>query len=162
MSISKDVIDMISKLIHPCELSEQEIKKIENMSCMYAEQIIEKAIYVSYFNNIHNIENITHEIIADFLNYAEGTAYNLSKSPMEQKITHISNLGKKVIQDWKRKEAQEFLLNYSVESIINGVNDEEILKQLELILLITKKCISWKDWYKNIQSVINNNDIKAA
>lgn len=102
---------------------------------------------------------LTKESVGEFVNKLGGIAYNKSKSPIDQEITHIKNRCKKLYSYWNDAQGEDILIRY-VRALRNaGWSDDRILDDLQTeVKRICNLSRNWSQWEDAIERWIKDID----
>ena len=85
-----------------------------------------------------------------------GIAYIKSRSPIEQKILHIKNVGKFNIYDWNDKCAMELLHSFVSKSLLSKIPESKILEELDRrIMYFTRYIHNWTEWLSAMTQLVD-------
>ena len=154
----KKIETIINEKIHPYTLNEVGKASIANLTKQYPYKLLIECIDIgvaSYFRYNENNE-LVQESVNDFLNKLGGIVFNKSKSPIDQEISHIVNVGKSIFTYWNKDKATQILRDYVYE-LRQHWNDDAILEDLRgdtKRLLNSSK--NWTQWVSSMERWISD------
>lgn len=152
----KRIETIISEKIHPYSLNEKGQAGIARLVKQYPYELLIECIDIgvsSYFKYDENGE-LTNDSVNDFLDKLGGIAFNKSRSPIDQEISHLVNIGKMKFDYWNKNRASQILLNY-VKELRPYWKEEDILNDLKgdtVRLMNNSK--NWSQWTANMEQWI--------
>ena len=157
----KKIETIINEKIHPFSLNEIGCARVSLLERQYPYELLVECIDIGilkYFRHDDNNE-LTKESVDIFLKKLGGIAYNKSKSPIEQEISHIVNVGNSIFKYWNKDNANQILHNY-VCVLRQHWNDETILEDLrgETTGLLNSSR-NWSQWVSKMERWIS--DVKG-
>lgn len=155
----KNDLDSIVNYIHtkimPITLSERGKSKISNLLNQFKKEELRNAIDIGYEVYVHFDENgePTRDSVSNFLDKIGGIAHNNSLSPIDQKLRHLKNIGKKNFNYWDEKKATSILNNYVRALRYKGWSDDDILNDLNNEAFErASECDNWSQWRNLFES----------
>ena len=130
---------------------------IENLYKKYNFDLLIECVDISaeYYLIFDENDFPTKESVENFFDKIGGIAYNKSLSPVEQKINHVMNYGRKIFYDWRWNEAKLLLKRYVSKLKEFEYSDEEIIENLnDYVMLIMEYSQNWRHWYNSIKEQI--------
>lgn len=128
----KKIETIISEKIYPYILNEKGAANISQLARQYSYELLLECIDIgvsSYFR-YDDEGKLTGESVDVFLNRLGGIAYNKSRSPLDQEIEHLKNIGKASFAYWNSVRADELLHSYIDELVLFGWSESMILRDL--------------------------------
>lgn len=90
---------------------------------------------------------LTQESVGNFLSKLGGIAFNKSKSPIDQEISHIKNRCKKAYTSWQDFKADDILSRYISGLKKSGWTENQILKDLQTdVVRLSNSSRNWTQW----------------
>lgn len=152
----KKIETIIEEKIRPFTLNEVGKAGIANLTKQYPYKLLIECIDIgvaSYFRYNKNNELI-QESVNDFLNKLGGIVFNKSKSPIDQEISHIVNIGQSIFTYWNKDRATQILRDYVYE-LRQHWNDETILGDLQgETKRLLNSSSNWTQWTSNMEQWI--------
>ena len=154
----KIITDYINNKISPIILNENGITYIYGWIKKYKIEDILDSIDISAESYLlYHSQEIYNESAVTFLNKIGGILAVKNMTPIRQRISYISGIGKNRINTWDDKTAKIILTKYTIALQKYGWNEEKILEDLENeINPFTKTATKWNDWKNQIETWINN------
>lgn len=145
----KKIETIILEKIYPYTLNEKGTSSISQLVRQYSYELLLECIDIgvsSYFQ-YDNEGKLTKESVAVFLNMLGGIAYNKSRSPIDQEIEHLKNIGKLNFVYWDSVHADELLHSYVDELTLFGWSESMILRDLrgETVRMLNNS-ENWSAW----------------
>ncbi|GHU38074.1 hypothetical protein FACS1894105_11370 [Clostridia bacterium] len=112
-----------------------------------------KGIYLKFDEN-----GATSDVSANsFLEKYSGLIVNKSKPPIEQKISHLCNVARQGVDDWRQNEAKIVLKNYVTALRNKNWSDDSIIEDLTIeVMPICRDAYSWAWWRNKINKWIDD------
>lgn len=152
----KRIETIISERISPYSLNEKGQADIARLVKQYPYELLKECIDIgvaSYFRYDENGE-LTQLSVNDFLNNLGGIAFNKSRSPIDQEISHLVSIGKMKFSYWNKNRASQLLHNY-VKELRSYWSETDILEDLKgdtARLMGNSK--NWSQWTANMEQWI--------
>lgn len=152
----KRIETIISERISPYSLNEKGQADIARLVKQYPYELLKECIDIgvaSYFRYDENGE-LTQLSVNDFLNKLGGIAFNKSRSPIDQEISHLVSIGKMKFSYWNKNKASQLLHNY-VKELRSYWSETDILEDLKgdtVRLMNNSK--NWTQWTANMEQWI--------
>lgn len=144
----KKIETIISEKIGPYSLNEKGQADVAKLTKQYPYELLIECIDIgvaSYFRYDKDGE-LTQDSVNDFLNKLGGIAFNKSRSPIDQEISHLVNIGRMKFNYWDKNIAAQILHNYVKELRVYW-DEEAILEDLQgetVRLMNTSR--NWSQW----------------
>lgn len=154
----KRIETIISEKIHPYSLNEKGQAGIARLVKQYPYELLIECIDIgvsSYFKYDENGE-LTNDSVNDFLDKLGGIAFNKSRSPIDQEISHLVNIGKMKFGYWNKNRASQLLHNY-VKELSSYWSEADILDDLKgdtARLMSNSK--NWSQWTASMERWISD------
>lgn len=152
----KRIETIISERISPYSLNEKGQADIARLVKQYPYELLKECIDIgvaSYFRYDENGE-LTQLSVNDFLNKLGGIAFNKSRSPIDQEISHLVSIGKMKFSYWNKNRASQLLHNY-VKELRSYWSETDILEDLRgdtaRLMGISK---NWSQWTATMEQWI--------
>lgn len=152
----KRIETIISERISPYSLNEKGQADIARLVKQYPYELLKECIDIgvaSYFRYDENGE-LTQLSVNDFLNKLGGIAFNKSRSPIDQEISHLVSIGKMKFSYWNKNRASQLLHNY-VKELRSYWSETDILEDLKgdtaRLMGISK---NWSQWTATMEQWI--------
>lgn len=157
----KKIETIITEKIYPYSLNEKGMADISQLVRQYPYELLLECIDIgvsSYFC-YDDEERLTRESVNVFLCKLGGIAYNKSRSPIDQEILHLKNMGKSKFAYWNPARADELLHEYVEELDLYGWSESMILDDLrgETVRMMNISD-NWSQWSSSMSHWIE--DIK--
>ena len=157
----KKIETIINEKIHPFSLNEKGRAGVARLVGQYPYELLVECINIgvaSYFR-YDDDGLLTQDSVNNFLDKLGGIVFNKSKSPIDQEISHIVNVGKSIFTYWNKDKAAQILRDY-VSELRQHWNDDAILEDLRgdtKRLLNSSK--NWTQWVSSMERWIS--DVKG-
>lgn len=154
----KRIETIISERISPYSLNEKGQADIARLVKQYPYELLKECIDIgvaSYFRYDENGE-LTQLSVNDFLNKLGGIAFNKSRSPIDQEISHLVSIGKMKFSYWNKNRASQLLHNY-VKELRSYWSETDILEDLKgdtARLMGNSK--NWSHWTASMEQWISD------
>ncbi|ADU26510.1 hypothetical protein [Ethanoligenens harbinense] len=100
---------------------------------------------------------LTQESVGKFLDKLGGIAYNKSKNPIDQEISHIKNKCKKIYAYWNDFKAEDILAKYILALRKSDWTDNQILNDLKTeVNRLSNSSTSWSQWFATMEKWIED------
>lgn len=154
----KSIETIINQKIQPYSLNEKGRAGIARLANKFPYDYLVECINigVSTYFRYDNDGNLTENSVSEFLNKLGGIAFNKSRSPIDQEISHIINVGKTKFSYWNKDRALQILNDYVNELRIHW-SDNAILNDLqgETIQLMNRSR-NWTNWIAGMEKWISD------
>lgn len=152
----KRIETIISERIHPYSLNEKGQADVAKLVKQYPYELLKECIDIgvaSYFRYDKDGE-LTQDSVNDFLNKLGGIAFNKSRSPIDQEISHLVSIGRLKFNYWDKNRAAQILHNYVKELRVYW-DENAVLEDLqgETIRLMNTSG-NWSQWKANMEQWI--------
>lgn len=154
----KKIETIIGERIRPYALNEKGLAGIAKLVKQYPYELLVECIDIgvaSYFKYDEN-GDLTQGSVNDFLNKLGGIAFNKSRSPIDQEISHLVSIGKMKFNYWNKNRASQILHNY-VKELRMYWDEENILDDLRgdaARLMSNSK--NWSQWNASMERWISD------
>lgn len=156
---SEEFIEYVEKRIHPFRLLENGRAQLSNLLRKYPENLLLECVDIGvaqYFRYDEN-DNLIQDSVSSFLSKLGGIAYNKSRNPIDQEISHIRNKGKNSFAYWNDSYADNLLVNYGNALRNAGWSDAQIAEDLQKeVLKLCNSCRSWTQWRSTLEKWIQD------
>ena len=152
----KKIETIVSEKIRPYSLNEKGKADVAKLVKQYPYELLKECIDIgvaSYFRYDKDGE-LTQNSVNDFLNKLGGIAFNKSKSPIDQEISHLVSVGRMKFNYWDKNRASQILHNYVKELRIYW-DENAVLEDLkgETVRLMNTSG-NWSQWKANMEQWI--------
>ena len=152
----KRIETIVNERIRPYTLNEKGQADIAKLVKQYPYELLRECIDIgvaSYFRYDKNGE-LTQDSVNDFLNKLGGIAFNKSKSPIDQEISHLVSIGRMRFNYWDKNRATQILHNY-VKELGAYWDENAVLEDLqgETVRLMNTSG-NWSQWKANMEQWI--------
>ena len=113
----KKIETIVSEKIRPYSLNEKGQADIAKLAKQYPYELLKECIDIgvaSYFRYDEDGE-LTQDSVNNFLSKLGGIAFNKSKSPIDQEISHLVSIGMRKFNYWDKNRASQILHDYVKE-----------------------------------------------
>ncbi len=154
----KRIETIINERISPYSLNEKGQADIARLVKQYPYELLKECIDIgvaSYFRYDENGE-LTQLSVNDFLNKLGGIAFNKSRSPIDQEISHLVSIGTMKFSYWNKNRASQLLHNY-VKELRSYWSETDILEDLKgdtARLMGNSK--NWSHWTVSMEQWISD------
>lgn len=155
----KKIETIIKDKIAPYTLTDKGKANISKLVRQYSYELLLECIDIgvsTYFNYDQN-GNLKRESVENFLDKLGGIAYNKSRSPIDQEIYHLKNMGKRQFSYWNPSKADELLNEYVKELRLFGWPESLVLSDLrDDSVRMMNNSRNWSDWSSTMEQWIKD------
>ena len=138
----KKIETIIKEKIHPYTLNERGMADLSQLERQYSYELLLECIDIGvgkYFQ-YDKEGKLTRDSVQNFLNKLGGIAYNKSRSPIDQELYHLKNIGKNQFSYWNSQQADNLLREYVQSLRLYGWSEQMILYDLQEDSVRMMKC----------------------
>lgn len=155
----KKIETIVNEKIAPYSLNERGKAQLAQIIRKYPYEMLVECIDIGIKQYFHYDKDgaLTQESVNEFLNKLGGIAYNRSKNPIDQEISHIKNKCKKIYAYWNDYKADDILYRYILALRKSGWTDNQILKDLQTeVNRLINSSRNWSQWSDTMEKWIDD------